>query len=155
MIFFKNTKFFKKIKKMKIFTSIDTVNGSRFFAGLVMIMMNIGSKYVNLKLSKNQEEFLRGAIARQILIFSIIWMGTRDIITSLILTAVFVILTDHLFNEESRFCVVSKVVKKYKNVLDTDGDNVVSEKELEEAMKIVEKHKNELKKGKNKFKYSS
>ena len=102
-----------------------------FFAGLVMIMMNIGSKYVNLKLSKNQEEFLKGAIARQILIFSIIWMGTRDIITSLILTAVFVILTDHLFNEESRFCVVSKVVKKYKNVLDTDGDNVVSEKELE------------------------
>ena len=73
-------------------------------------------------------------------------MGTRDIITSLVLTAVFVILTDHLFNEESRFCVVSKVVKKYKNVLDTDGDNVVSEKELEAAMKIVEKHKNELKK---------
>ena len=146
MFFFKNTTFLKKIRKMKVFTSIDSVNGSRFFAGLVMIMMNIGSKYVNLKLSKNQEEFLRGAIARQILIFSIIWMGTRDIITSLILTAVFVILTDHLFNEESRFCVVSKVVKKYKNVLDTDGDNVVSEKELEAAMKIVEKHKNELKK---------
>ena len=146
MFFFKNIKFLKKIRKMKVFTSIDSVNGSRFFAGLVMIMMNIGSKYVNLKLSKNQEEFLRGAIARQILIFSIIWMGTRDIITSLVLTAVFVILTDHLFNEESRFCVVSKVVKKYKNVLDTDGDNVVSEKELEAAMKIVEKHKNELKK---------
>jgi len=146
MFFFKNIKFLKKIKKMKVFTSIDSVNGSRFFAGLIMIMMNIGSKYVNLKLSKNQEEFLRGAIARQILIFSIIWMGTRDIITSLVLTAVFVILTDHLFNEESRFCVVSKVVKKYKNVLDTDGDNVVSEKELEAAMKIVEKHKNELKK---------
>jgi len=134
---------------MKIFTSINRINGSSIFAGLVMIMMNIGSKYVNLKLSKNQEEFLRGAIARQILIFSIIWMGTRDIITSLVLTAVFVILTDHLFNEESRFCVVSKVVKKYKNVLDTDGDNVVSEKELEAAMKIVEKHKNELKKIKN------
>ena len=146
MNFFKNVKFFKKIKKMKVFTSIDSVNGSRFFAGLVMIMMNIGSKYVNLKLSKNQEQFLKGAIARQILIFSIIWMGTRDIITSLILTAVFVILTDHLFNEDSRFCLVSKVVKKYKNVLDTDGDNVVSEKELEAAMKIVEKHKNELKK---------
>ena len=146
MIFFNNAKFFKKIKKMKVFTSIDSVNGSRFFAGLVMIMMNIGSKYVNLKLSKNQEEFLRGAIARQVLIFSIIWMGTRDIITSLILTAVFVILTDHLFNEESRFCVVSKVVKKYKNVLDTNGDNIVSEKELEAAMKIVEKHKDELKK---------
>ena len=72
MNFFKNAKFFKKIKKMKVFTSIDSVNGSRFFAGLIMIMMNIGSKYVNLKLSKNQEEFLRGAIARQILIFSII-----------------------------------------------------------------------------------
>lgn len=140
--------FFKKMKKMKIFKSIDSVNGSRFFAGLVMIMMNIGSKYVNLKLSKNQEQFLKGAIARQILIFSIIWMGTRDIITSLILTAVFVILTDHLFNEESRFCVVSKVIKKYKNVLDTNGDNIVSEKELEDAMKIVAKHKESLAKKK-------
>ena len=88
-------KFLKNIKKMKLFKSIDTINGSRFFAGLVMIMMNIGSKYVNLKLSKTQEQFLKGAIARQILIFSIIWMGTRDIITSLILTAVFIILTDH------------------------------------------------------------
>ena len=142
--------FFKKIKKMKLFKSIDSVNGSRFFAGLIMIMMNIGSKYVNLKLSKNQEEFLKGAIARQILIFSIIWMGTRDIITSLILTAVFVILTDHLFNEDSRFCLVSKVIKKYKNVLDTDGDNIVSEKELEDAMKIVAKHKEELKNSKKK-----
>lgn len=143
MFFFKNL---KKIKKMKLLKSLDSVNGSRFFAGLVMIMMNIGSKYVNLKLSKTQEQFLKGAIARQILIFSIIWMGTRDIITSLILTAVFVILTDHLFNEDSKFCVFSKVIKKYKNILDTDGDNVVSEKELEEAMKIVAKHKEKLKK---------
>tara|TARA_A100001011_G_scaffold351177_1_gene391060 strand:- start:27 stop:467 length:441 start_codon:yes stop_codon:yes gene_type:complete len=143
MFFFKNL---KKIKKMKILKSLDSVNGSRFFAGLVMIMMNIGSKYVNLKLSKTQEQFLKGAIARQILIFSIIWMGTRDIITSLILTAVFVILTDHLFNEDSKFCVFSNVIKKYKNILDTDGDNVVSEKELEEAMKIVAKHKEKLKK---------
>ena len=78
-----------------------------------MLIINIGSKYVTIELSKNQEQFLKGAIARQILIFSIIWMGTRDIITSLILTAVFVILTDHLFNEESRFCVVSKVIKKF------------------------------------------
>ena len=143
MFFFKNL---KKLKKMKFLKSLDSVNGSRFFAGLVMIMMNIGSKYVNLKLSKTQEQFLKGAIARQILIFSIIWMGTRDIITSLILTAVFVILTDHLFNEDSKFCVFSNVIKKYKNILDTDGDNVVSEKELEEAMKIVAKHKEKLKK---------
>jgi len=139
-------KFLKNIKKMKLFKSIDTINGSRFFAGLVMIMMNIGSKYVNLKLSKTQEQFLKGAIARQILIFSIIWMGTRDIITSLILTAVFIILTDHLFNEKSKFCLLSGVIKKYKNILDTDGDNIVSEKELEAAMKIVAKHKDKLKK---------
>ena len=52
------------------------INTSKFFAGFVMIMLNIGSKYITIKLSKSQEAYLRNTIARQLLIFSIIWMGT-------------------------------------------------------------------------------
>ena len=65
---------------------VHNINNSKLFAGLVMIMLNIGSKYITIKLSKSQEEYLRNSIARQLLIFSIVWMGTRDIILSSILT---------------------------------------------------------------------
>ena len=37
---------------------LKALNNSKFFAGLVMIMLNIGSKYVTIELSKNQEEYL-------------------------------------------------------------------------------------------------
>ena len=82
------------------------INTSKFFAGFVMIMLNIGSKYITIKLSKSQEAYLRNTIARQLLIFSIIWMGTRDVLISIAMTGAFVVLTDHLFNERSPYCVI-------------------------------------------------
>ena len=51
----------------------NSINNSKFFAGLVMIILNIGSKYITVRLSKSQEAYLGGTIARQLLIFSVIW----------------------------------------------------------------------------------
>ena len=76
---------FLKLAKSGMFNSIKSVNNSKFFAGFIMIMLNIGSKYVVIKLSKSQEQYLRNTIGRQLLIFSIAWMGTRDIFTALII----------------------------------------------------------------------
>ena len=75
------------------FGYLQSLNNSRFFAGLVMIMLNVGSKYITIELSKSQEQYLRNTLARQLLIFAISWMGSRDIITALGLTAVFNVLT--------------------------------------------------------------
>ena len=93
---------------------------------MVMIMLNIGSKYITIKLSKTQEAYLRNSIGHQILVFAICWMGTRDIITSLILTTVFIVLTQHLFHEESSFCILPKNWTKLESVLDLDGDGKVT-----------------------------
>ena len=38
------------------------LNNSKFFAGLVMIMLNIGSKYITIELSKSQEQYLKNKI---------------------------------------------------------------------------------------------
>ena len=64
--------------------NLGYLNDNKFFAGLVMIMLNIGSKYITIDLSKTQEQYLRNGIARQLLIFSISWMGSRDILVFLI-----------------------------------------------------------------------
>jgi uncharacterized protein YegP (UPF0339 family) len=125
---------------MKMFFDFaNKINNSKIFAGMIMIMLNIGSKYITIKLSKSQEEYFKNSIARQLLIFSIVWMGTRDVILSLFLTATFIILTDHLFNEESNFCVIPASLKNHAHILDTNNDGYVSKEEVENAMKIVEK----------------
>ena len=85
---------------------ITYLNNSKFFAGVVMILLNVGSKFISVQFSKSTEEYLKLNVTKQILVFAMAWMGTRDIYTALVLTAVFTVLSDHLFNEESPYCVV-------------------------------------------------
>ena len=125
----------------KIKENLASLNNSKFFAGLVMIMLNIGSKYITIELSKTQEEYLKNHVARQILIFSISWMGTRDILMSLALTAIFVVMTEFLFNENSQFCIIPVEYRKYKDVLDLNGDGVVTPDEIKKAEELLKKAK--------------
>jgi hypothetical protein len=119
--------------------NIYSLNNSKFFSGLIMLLMNIGSKYITIELSKTQSQYLSGSIARQLLIFCISWMGTRDIFKALALTAFFNILTNHLFNENSDYCIVPHQYRSFQRVVDTDGDGIVSDEEVQNARKILEK----------------
>tara|TARA_X000000950_G_C13595005_1_gene528964 strand:- start:101 stop:586 length:486 start_codon:yes stop_codon:yes gene_type:complete len=125
------------------FGFFSSLNNNKFFAGLVMIMLNIGSKYITIELSKSQEQYLRNSVGRQMLIFAISWMGSRDIVVALILTGTFTILADHLFNENSKFCIIPKSYRYFEDALDLNGDGVVSEDEIKKATEILEKAKKE------------
>jgi len=115
---------------------IQSLNQSKFFAGMVMIMLNIGSKYITVKLSPSQEAYLRNFIARELIIFAVAWMGTRDIYMALLLTATFILLTQHLFNENSKVCVLPETFKNY-HLFDTNKDGMVSQKELDDAVQMI------------------
>lgn len=120
------------------------LNSSKYFAGIVMILLNVGSKFISIQFSKSTEEYLKMTVSKQILVFSMAWLGTRDIYTALGLTAVFVILSDHLFNEDSHFCVVPsqyRVLNKLDKLIDTNGDGVITEDEINNAVSILEKAK--------------
>ena len=109
-----------------MFDKSHFLNNSKFFAGVVMIMLNIGSKYVTIELSKNQEQYLKNNIGRQILIFAISWMGSRDVLIALALTAIFTVLADHLFNEQSKFCIIPRKYRRYEHLLDLDKNNEIT-----------------------------
>jgi len=87
---------------------LETLNGSKLFAGLFMIFLNIGSKFVTIELSSNQKQFLANSILRQVLVFAVAFVGTRDLVISLILTAVFTILVDGLLHETSPISILPK-----------------------------------------------
>jgi len=117
------------------------LNNSKFFAGVIMILLNVGSKFIAIQFSRSTEEYLKMNITKQILVFAMAWMGTRDIYTGLVLTAVFTILSDHLFNEESPYCIVPKKFRVLTKLIDTDENGIVSETEINTAIAILEKAK--------------
>ena len=119
------------------------LNNSKFFAGIVMILLNVGSKFITIQFSKSTEEYMKFSLSKQLLVFAMAWMGTRDIYTALGLTAVFTILSDHLFNEESHLCIVPNEYRVLNKLIDTNEDAIVSETELSAAIAVLEKAKRE------------
>ena len=117
----------------------NSLNSSKLLSGLAMLILNLFSKYVQLNLSKSQEAYIRNAITREVLIFIIIFVGTRDLITSFLLTAAFQILSNTIFNEKSRLCLMPAKYKYLQEEIDTNKDNYVSDKEIEAARSILYK----------------
>ena len=122
------------------------LNNSKFFAGIVMILLNIGSKFISIQFSKSTEEYLKMNVTKQLLVFAMAWMGTRDIYTALVLTAVFTILSDHLFNEESPYCCVPQKFRILAKIIDDNDDGIISEQDINNAITILEKSRRDKEK---------
>jgi len=125
----------------KIHESISSLNSNMFFAGIMMLTLNIGSRYVQLNLSPSAESYLKYAITKEFLVFTIAWMGTRNIYVALTLTAAFVILADYGLNDKSNFCILPEKFKKLQDSIDTNNDKIISELEIKNAMDTLEKAK--------------
>lgn len=123
--------------------SLNSLNNSKFFAGLVMLMLNIGSRYYTISLSKTQEDYLRYNLAREFVIFAMAWVGTRDVVISFLITAAFVILADYLFNEESKVCMIpNQVLQKQKLMrtrVETNNHERITPDKERSALEILEK----------------
>jgi hypothetical protein len=127
----------------KVNSHVSTLNDSKYFAGVMMILLNVGSKFITIKFSKSTEEYIKYSVTKQILVFSMAWLGTRDIYTALGLTAIFSILSEYLFNEESTMCIVPHEYRVLHKILDTDNNGMVSEAEIVEAQAVLQKAKRE------------
>lgn len=84
------------------------INTNKYLAGITIIMINLGSKYLGEELSPNQDKIIRNTYIRKFIIFVIFFTGTRDIIASSILTILYVLLLSNLFNENSKYYILKK-----------------------------------------------
>ena len=122
------------LKKMKLY-----IDNNRAVAALFMIFLNIGSRYITLNITSSQEYYLRKLLLPELLVFAVSWMGSRDILIAAAITTGYSIITRLLFNEDSNFCILKKRMSKVKNLIDINNDNKVSEKELDQAIKVLAK----------------
>lgn len=86
-----------------MFEHVNYAASSPFFIGVMMLLLNIGSRYITHEFSDNDEEYSQNILLRRLAIFAVCFIGTRDVIVSLILTAAFVILSAGFLRGKSVF----------------------------------------------------
>lgn len=91
------------MSSMELFA--QTINTNPIFIGVMMIMMNLGARFLSFELSKKQEAILQHPYFRRFLIFVVIFIGTRNIITAFWLSLLIILCIGYLFNENSALCV--------------------------------------------------
>lgn len=100
---------------------VTQINNNKMLIGLAMIFMNIGSRYILMDFTKEHEYIMMSQIFKQIVVFFIFFMATRDFILSIILTCLFTILLKFFLNKNSIFSLLpSKVllaVQKQQSVV--------------------------------------
>jgi hypothetical protein len=84
---------------------LNNFNTSPYFIGLMMLTMNLGSRFLGLEMSKGQEAFFSHPWIRRFLIFVVFFIGTRNIWVAFWLAFTAILLLGYLFNENSSLCL--------------------------------------------------
>lgn len=121
-----------------VHTHLYTINNSKIFAGFVVVMINITSRFVDLNISKGLEFYLKKTLNRNILIFCVAWMGSRDIYLAMTVMCLFSLFADFLFNENSYWCLYPETFANFKSeaLLNQEAKEKDKEKEKETATNI-------------------
>ena len=80
---------------------INAVASSPFTIGIMILLTNVASRYIVHEFSTNDEEYGNNILLRRLAIFAVCFVGTRDLVVSVLLTAGFVILAGGLFRGSS------------------------------------------------------
>jgi len=107
-----------------------SINDNRYMWGVSMLLVNLGSRFLASDLGVVHEMILNNVYMKKVVLFAIFFMASRDIITSFLLTILYVIIIDGLLHEKRRFCIIPK---KYR-------PNGISELDYLKAKSIVEKY---------------
>ena len=100
----------------KYLLQLDPLNQNKMFIGVSMLLLNLGSRFLIEELSETQEELFNNKVFSRIILFCVIFIATKDIKTSFLLTGAFIIFVQGLFNENSKYCILRKSTFQNKNI---------------------------------------
>ena len=84
---------------------LQIFNTNPYFIGLMMLILNLGGRFISLEVTKKQEQFLQLPWVRRILIFTVLFVATRNIWVAFWATVTVVLFLGYLFNENSALCL--------------------------------------------------
>jgi hypothetical protein len=84
---------------------LGSLSSHPVFIGLMMLILNLGGRFIVMEVSKEQEQIFQHPWIRRFLIFAVLFVATRNIITALWMTLLVVLILGYLFNENSSLCL--------------------------------------------------
>ena len=111
------------------------INTNPYFIGLMMLLLNLGGRFLGMEMSKEQEKFFQHPWIRRCLIFTVLFVATRNIIVALIMTVFVVLIMTVLLNENSTFYLGTPITV----VAPKEGQIGLSPEEQDILRKLMEK----------------
>ncbi len=86
-------------------TFLQMFNNNPYFIGIMMLILNLGGRFISLEVTKKQEQFLQHPWVRRVLIFTVLFIATRNLWVAFWTTLTVVLFLGYLFNENSSLCL--------------------------------------------------
>jgi len=89
-----------------------SVNSNPYFIGLMMLLLNLGGRFLSLEISKDQEKVLSMPMVRRFFLFAILFVATRNVVIAAGLAIIVILCLGYLFNENSELCLWKSCIAK-------------------------------------------
>lgn len=109
---------------------MDMFTNQKIAAGLAMLTLNIGARYIQADLGKFHDLILSNEYIKKIIVFSLFFVATRDASIAFLLTIFYIIVVDGILHEKRKF---SLIPAKY-------AQNTVNVSEYNKAKEIVKQY---------------
>ena len=86
--------------------TLFSLNSNPYLIGIFMILLNLGARFLPMELTKQQEAFLQHGFVRPVILFVVIFIGTRNLAVAFWLTLGIFSLLWFFANEKSAFCMI-------------------------------------------------
>jgi hypothetical protein len=96
-----------------LLASIQQINVNPYMLGFAYILLNLGGRFMVLSVSPAQEAFLQNIVFRPLLLFAIMFIGTRNLIVAFWLTLIIIIVIHFLLNENSSWYLLKDWTVKH------------------------------------------
>ena len=125
-----------------------SVGSSKIFNAMVMILMNIGGKYLAMELPSNIDKLFQNyQFMRYLVIFAICFMATRDIKIAFMMGLIVIMVFKYILNESSMYCVIKKEhfenlekKKKEEKKEEFQEKKPLTEADFQNAREVIEKY---------------
>lgn len=85
-------------------------NTNPYVLGLAYILLNLGGRFMVLSVTPAQEAFLQNIVFRPLLLFAIMFIGTRNLVVAFWLTVLIILALYYLLNEQSDWFLLREII---------------------------------------------
>ena len=115
---------------------LENIASNKYFIGIIMIVMNIGARFLIDELTPEQKKMVNTQNFRRFIIFCAFFAATRDLLSAVTLTIIFILFISEIFTDEE-----DMKNKKKKKITATDIQNELNS--LINKVRMMEEGKGE------------